>query len=203
MVNLKFFLAEVGTGERRLAIVRDLEGLHAVVRAQADELQVASDRRLGGINPDMPGKVLAPKPVKTLLGRRTLGPILGALGLRRWSSSRTKRRSPELRGDWSKNDMAPMLPWEACRLNYESPSIKLRPVLSNGIELTGAVGLTRRATNYRSASAAGSPGWLHGRAGTAHDHCREGKVGANCYGVISPIAFATLISSNHAGEGLL
>ena len=77
------FLAEVGTGERRLAIVRDLEGLHAVVRARADELQVARTTidDLAGTQSGYASKVLAPKPIKTLLGRRTLGPILGALGL--------------------------------------------------------------------------------------------------------------------------
>jgi hypothetical protein len=77
------FLAEVGTEERRLAIVRDLEGLHAVMRARADELQVARTTidDLAGIQSGYASKVMSPKPIKTLLGRRTLGPILGALGL--------------------------------------------------------------------------------------------------------------------------
>jgi hypothetical protein len=76
------FLAQVGTGERRLAIVREYSELHAVARARADELQLARTMLddISGNQPGYSAKLLAPIPIKGF-GPATLGPTLGGLGL--------------------------------------------------------------------------------------------------------------------------
>jgi hypothetical protein len=76
------FLAEVGTGERRLALIREYHELHAVCRARADELQLARTTLddISGNQPSYSAKLLAPKPIKGF-GPKTLGPTLGGLGL--------------------------------------------------------------------------------------------------------------------------
>jgi hypothetical protein len=76
------FLAQVGTGERRLAIVREYHQLHAVCRARANELQITRTTldEISGNQPGYSAKLLAPKPIKGL-GQFSLGPTLGGLGL--------------------------------------------------------------------------------------------------------------------------
>jgi hypothetical protein len=76
------FLAQIGTGERRLAIVRKYHELHAVCRARSDELQIARTTldEISGNQPGYSAKLLAPKPIKGF-GPATLGPTLGGLGL--------------------------------------------------------------------------------------------------------------------------
>jgi hypothetical protein len=76
------FLAEIGTGERRLALIREYHELHAVCRARSDELQLARTTLddISGNQPGYSAKLLAPKPIKGF-GPKTLGPTLGGLGL--------------------------------------------------------------------------------------------------------------------------
>jgi hypothetical protein len=60
------FLAQIGTGERRLAIVRDYQELHAACRARKDELQIAMATldEISGNQSGYTAKLLAPKPIK-------------------------------------------------------------------------------------------------------------------------------------------
>lgn len=69
--------------ERRLAEVRDYDGLHRALRQRADELRVSRQDldEVAGLQSGYAGKLLAPVPIKAI-GRATLGPMLGALGLK-------------------------------------------------------------------------------------------------------------------------
>jgi hypothetical protein len=70
---------------RRIAVVSDMEGLHAAVRKWVDELQVSRETidAVSGLQSGYSGKLLSPVPGKTF-GRTSLGLILGATGLDLW-----------------------------------------------------------------------------------------------------------------------
>lgn len=66
---------------RQLATVRSYSDLHAALRARADELKVARQTLddVSGLQDGYVAKLLAPVPVR-VIGRTSLGPLLGALG---------------------------------------------------------------------------------------------------------------------------
>jgi hypothetical protein len=68
--------------ERRLAVVRSYDELHAVMRARVEELQVTRESidNVTGLQSGYAGKLLAPIPIKSL-GRTSMGPMLEVLGL--------------------------------------------------------------------------------------------------------------------------
>lgn len=67
---------------RELAIVRDYDDLHAVLRARADELNVSrlTIDHVAGLQDGYTAKLLAPVPLKRV-GAISMGPLLAALGL--------------------------------------------------------------------------------------------------------------------------
>ena len=68
---------------RVLAEVRDYDGLHAALRARADQLEVSRlcIDDLTGLQSGYTAKLLAPVPIKRI-GLQSLGPLLTVLGLR-------------------------------------------------------------------------------------------------------------------------
>src|SRR5262245_29579627 len=73
----------VDTAQRLLAEVRDYAQLVQALRARIDELGVAGETidDVAGLPTRYTTKLLAPIPIKSL-GRVSLGPLLGALGLK-------------------------------------------------------------------------------------------------------------------------
>lgn len=71
------------TADRVIAIVHDYDGLVAALRARVAEFGVSAETidDLAGIATRYTSKLLAPIPIKGL-GRVSLGPMLGALGLK-------------------------------------------------------------------------------------------------------------------------
>jgi hypothetical protein len=69
------------TEPRQIAVARDYAQLHAALRARADELGLSRDTiDRYGLPRGYASTLLAPVPVKAI-GRMSLGPLLGALGL--------------------------------------------------------------------------------------------------------------------------
>lgn len=68
---------------RPLAVVRSYDDLHAALRARADALNVSRQTldHISGLQSGYCSKLLAPVPIKAI-GRASLAPLLGALGLK-------------------------------------------------------------------------------------------------------------------------
>lgn len=65
-----------------LAIARNYQELHAILRARSDELEMtreATDTE-GGLSSGYAGKLLAPTPIRSF-GPSSLGPLLSLFGL--------------------------------------------------------------------------------------------------------------------------
>lgn len=71
------------TQPRQIAIITDYLGLIAALRSRADELRISREAldHLTGLQSGYSGKLLAPVPLRAL-GRTSLGPMLGAMGLK-------------------------------------------------------------------------------------------------------------------------
>lgn len=69
--------------DRIIATVRDYDGLVAALRARVAELNIAGETvdRIAGLPDRYTSKLFAPIPIKGM-GRVSLGPMLGALGLK-------------------------------------------------------------------------------------------------------------------------
>lgn len=91
---------------RQIAVVHDYDGLHAALRARADELRISRESidANAGFQDGYTGKLLAPVPIKGI-GQVTLGPLLTVLGLKivliedadaltRYAKRAKKRRHP-------------------------------------------------------------------------------------------------------------
>jgi hypothetical protein len=104
---------------RRLGEARDMAGLHAILRDRATELEVTRDGtdHLAGLTSGHAAKLLCWPPMKHY-GHRSLGPMLGALGVKivvevdapqleriRHRQTKSKRKSPLLMPPGNSNDI--------------------------------------------------------------------------------------------------